>query len=94
MTSIILSAMLEAMDKDRKPTIDERLEALAVNLELLSVNVHALQEQSRQFEERQERFAERQAQADERERRGRRAVLTAIEAYLRDLNGDGANGQT
>ena len=59
----------------KKPTIDERLEALTQSLELLSVNMHAMQE--------------KQAEQDERERRGRAALLAGIAAYLQALQDGG-----
>jgi hypothetical protein len=67
-----------------KPTIDERLEAIKVNLELLNANIHAMQEENA---ERDRRTAE----LDRRERRARRAILTGIEAYFRELDQDEAD---
>lgn len=66
------------MDEQPKPTIDERLEALAQNVQLLSVNVHAMQEDTRRWEAEQKRL-------DKRERRGREAILAGIAGYWQAL---------
>jgi hypothetical protein len=58
-----------------KPSIDERLEAVATSLELLSVNMHAAQEKAAGYEALQARL-------DARERKGREALLSGISAYL------------
>jgi hypothetical protein len=72
------------MSEDRKPTIDERLEAITQSLELLSVNMHAAQEKAAEYEALQARL-------DARERKGREALLSGISAYLRAL-GQEENG--
>jgi hypothetical protein len=64
---------------EQKPTIDERLAALAQSVELLSVNVHAMQEDTRKWEAEQKRLGER-------ERRARHAILSGIATYFQTLN--------
>jgi hypothetical protein len=64
-------------DKDRKPTIDERLERLAKSLESLT----------RDIEETQKRMDA----ADRRERKARKALLTGVSAYLKALGGENGN---
>ena len=66
------------MSDEPKPTIDERLEALAQSLELLTADVHQMQEENRKRDERM-------AELDARERRAREALLSGIAAYLRAL---------
>ena len=68
-------------DQPNKPTIDERLQALAESLELLTRDIHEMQAAMRQHDERMR-------QLDARERRAREALLTGIAAYLRALNED------
>jgi prefoldin subunit 5 len=55
-----------------KPTVDERLEALAQSLELLTHDIHEMQATM--------------VRLDSAERRARRALLNGIEAYLRALD--------
>jgi hypothetical protein len=66
------------MSEERRPTIDERIEALMVKM-------RERREEMRLYDEKQRRL-------DEIERRGRRAILVAIGAYLEELraaeNGD------
>ena len=57
---------------ERKPMIDERLEALTQSLELFAADM-------RKMREREERL-------DARERRGRAAILAAVAAYLNALD--------
>ena len=59
---------------EKKPTIDERLEALTRSLELFAADM-------REMREREERL-------DARERRGRAAILAALAAYLNALDGE------
>jgi len=66
--------------EDRKPTIDERLEAVAQNLELMSHDLEA--------------WKEEQKRLDARERRARNALLAGIAAYMQALNEDDADGTT
>ena len=65
---------------EKKPTIDERLEALAQSLELMRMDTEAFQAEVRRL--------------DARERRARNALLSGITAYLQalkeDENGNGS----
>jgi hypothetical protein len=64
-------------EEKRKPTIDERLEALTHSLELMALDIEVTREE--------------QQRLDRRERAAREALLTGIAAYLRALgaaNGD------
>ena len=61
---------------EKKPNIDERLEAIVQSLEILTHDVHDMQGAIRA--------------ADKRERQGRAAILEGVAAYLKALtNGDG-----
>ena len=65
------------MNDERKPDMDERLQALRESVELLTHDVHEMQREMKA--------------ADRRERKARQAILTGIAAYLRALeNGDEA----
>jgi hypothetical protein len=63
-----------SMDEQPKPTIDERLEAIAQSVELLTRDVREMQQ--------------RMDAADLRERKARRAFLIGIQAYLEALDTD------
>lgn len=67
------------MEEERKPTIDERLEALRQTVELMSHDTEA--------------WAAQQKRLDERERRARRAMMEGIRAYLKVLNEEPADGE-
>lgn len=70
------------MPEERRPSIDERIEALTMNLELL---LKQGQEQNKGIDRLRE-------ETDRHERdmqRFRRALRTALEAHMR--NGDGEN---
>jgi hypothetical protein len=60
---------------ERKPTIDERLQALTHNLELAMLDIEATRKQQKRL--------------DRRERNAREALLGGIAAYLRALENDG-----
>lgn len=64
---------------ERKPTIDERLEALTANLELAWRDIEA--------------YRIRQEQLDARERKAREAILSGIVRYLEVMKGDEPNGR-
>jgi hypothetical protein len=68
-----------ADEQERKPTIDERLEAIARNLELAEA-------EQRQMRAEQKRL-------DRRERQAREALLSGIAAYLRALADESGNGE-
>jgi hypothetical protein len=70
------------MTPPRKPTIDERLEALTQSLELLT----------RDHEAKTRRLDEEMRRLDRRERNAREALLSGIAAYLQALKADD-NGQ-
>lgn len=70
------------MPEDKPKSIDERLEALAMNLELLTTNVHDLQDSLHTMKEAHERM-------DARERQLREALLRGVAGFIRGLgNGE------
>jgi hypothetical protein len=65
--------------ENRKPTIDERLEALTQTLELMSHDTEA--------------WRAEQKRLDARERRARRAIMQGIVAYLKALDEESHDGE-
>jgi RNase P subunit RPR2 len=77
-------------EKPKKPTIDERIQALTETAQLVF-------EMQKDTFERFDRMVKRMEVLDQRERKARPAVLAAMTAYLDALNGNGeerpANGE-
>ena len=73
------------MTPPRKPTIDERPEALTQSFEHLAREAEAARA-------RMDRHAEEMRRLDRRERNAREALLSGIAAYLQALKADD-NGQ-
>jgi hypothetical protein len=61
-------------DEERKPTLDERLEALTHTLELAALDIETTRAEQKRL--------------DQRERQAREALLSGIAAYLRALSAD------
>jgi hypothetical protein len=71
----------------KKPTIDERLEALAQSVELLTTDVQALQKQSEATHKHIDTLASVVDKHEHEHQRLRRTMRAALEAYLSDDNG-------
>jgi len=69
-------------EEPKKPTIDERIQALTETAQLVF-------EMQKDTFERFDRMVKRMEVLDQRERKARQAVLAAMTAYLDALNGNG-----
>jgi hypothetical protein len=68
----VLSMAAENSNGNGKPTIDQRLEALAQSVELLTRDIHEMQTEF--------------SRLDARERKARLSLLAGIQAYLKAMN--------
>jgi hypothetical protein len=75
------------MSEEKKPTIDERIEALTHSLELFQL-------EQKQHVEQMKLHAAEMKRLDQRERKARQALGAAIAAYIEALDDDehGRNG--
>jgi hypothetical protein len=67
------------LSEEQKPSLDERLKAIAHKLELLKADLAQWQEEQKRLEKR----------LDRRERKAREALRSGIAAYLRALGEEG-----